>query len=236
MCSGPLPHAWRSDGHLSRAVGGVALLLVVVVVGRLGWLPPLHVLPPLYVLPLDVLLPQYGLLPRPRAPSTCSIHPSVGLAKEVLHVLYTPLPPGGVAVPPAGALRGGGGVCRGGGLSLDVAPGRLPGFEGRAGEQRVRGGFGQARLLRVVGGDGDGEGGVEVVVRRHGLVDVGFLFVLHGHGLEAGWGHRLVLGEVHEREALVVGTRRAVRCNGGEEARKSVIHQSAELNIRLIWV
>ncbi len=65
---------------------------------------------------------------------------------------------------PGGAVHGGGvpwGRC----LPVNVAASRLPGFEGRAGEQRVRGGLGKARVLQVARGDGDGERGVEVVVR-----------------------------------------------------------------------
>lgn len=48
---------------------------------------------------------------------------------------------------------------------MDVACGRLPGLEGRGGEQRVRGGFRQAQVfqLAVAARDGDGEWGVEVV-------------------------------------------------------------------------
>lgn len=65
---------------------------------------------------------------------------------------------------PGGAVHGGGGVSRGRSLSVDVAGSWLPGFESRAGEQRVRGGLGEARVLQVAGGDGDGEGGMEVVV------------------------------------------------------------------------
>lgn len=82
---------------------------------------------------------------------------------------------------PIGAVHGGGGgggLPWGRGLSVDVAASRLPGFEGWAGEQRVRGGLGDARVLKVAGGDGDWEGGVEVVVRWYGLVvvDVRLLF------------------------------------------------------------
>lgn len=135
-------------------MGGVALLPVVVVVGGLRWVLPLY------------------MLPLPWPPSSSSVHPSIGLAKEIRHVLYAPVPPGRVGVSPGGVVHGGGGVPRGRGLSVDVAAIRLPGFEGRAGEQRVSGGLGEARVLQVVGGDGDGEGGVEIVVRRHGLVDV----------------------------------------------------------------
>lgn len=65
-------------------------------------------------------------------------------------------------------------------------------------------------MLEVAGGDGDREGRVDVVVCWQGLVDVRFLFGLHG--LEGGWSDRLVLGEVHEGEALVVAPRCAVSC------------------------
>lgn len=191
--------ARRSDGHLSRTVGGVALVPGVVVVGGLRYVLPR----PLYV------------LPRPRPASASSVHPPVGLAEEIRHVLYAVLPPGGVAVPPGGTVHGGR-VARGRGLPVDVAAGRLPGLEGRAGEHRVRGGLGEARVLQVAGRDGDGEGAVEVVevvVRRQRLVDVRLVFGLHGHRLEGRRRHRLVLGEVHEWEALVVATRRTVRCN-----------------------
>lgn len=69
---------------------------------------------------------------------------------------------------PTGAVHGGGGgggVSRGRSLPVNVADCWFPGFEGRAGEQRVSGGLGEARVLQVTGGDGDGEGGMEVVVR-----------------------------------------------------------------------
>lgn len=79
-----------SDGHLSRTVGGVAFLPGVVVVGGLRWVLPLYVLP----------------LPCP--PSSSSVHPPVGLAKEIWHVLYALLPPGGVAMSVGGAVHGGG--------------------------------------------------------------------------------------------------------------------------------
>lgn len=54
---------------------------------------------------------------------------------------------------------------------------------------------------------------MKVVMRCHGLVDVRLLFVLYGHGLEGRGSHRLILGEVHEREALVVASRGTVCCN-----------------------
>lgn len=189
---------WHSDGHLGRAVGGVALLPGVVVVGWLRW-----------VLPLDVL-------PLPCPPSSSSVHPHVGLVEKIRHVLYALLPPGRVGVSSGGAVHGGGRgrrVPRGGGLPVNVAAARLPGFEGRAGEERVRGGLGEACVLQMAGGDGDGQRCVEVVVRWQGLVDVGLLFGLHWYRLEGRRCHRLVLREVHEREALVVATRRTVRCN-----------------------
>lgn len=64
-------------------------------------------------------------------PSTSSIHPYIGLIKEIWHVLYTLLPPGGVAMPPGGAMhRRGRSVARDGGLPVDVSAGWLPGFEG----------------------------------------------------------------------------------------------------------
>lgn len=107
---------WRSDGHFSRTVGGVALLPCVVVVGGLRWMLPLDMLP--------VRCP----------PTSSSVHPSVGLAKEIRHVLYALLPTGGVAVSPGGAVHGGRRAPRGGGLPLDVTASRLPGFKGRAGE------------------------------------------------------------------------------------------------------
>lgn len=78
------------------------------------------------------------------------------------------------------------------------------------------GGLGDAGVLQVAGGDGDGEGGVQVMVhRRYRLVDVGLVFGLHGHRLEGRGRYGLVLGEVHEREALVVAARRTVCCNRG---------------------
>lgn len=155
--------------------------------------------------------------PRPGTTSQPSIAPSIGLVKEIRHVLYALLPPGGVGVSPAGAVHRGRRVARGGGLPLDVAAGRLPGFEGGAGEERVGGGLGEARVLQVAGGDGDGERGVEVV---GGLVEVGLLFGLQWHRLEGRRRHGLVVGEVHQREALVVATRRTVRWKGSEEKRK----------------
>lgn len=191
-------------------MGGVALLPGVGVVGRLGR-GVLH----LHVLPLTDASP--------------SVHPPVGHGENI--VLDALLPLAGVGVPPARAVHGGGGggrgVPRGRGLPVDVARAWLPGLEGRGGEQRVRGGLGQAKVfqLAVAGGDGDGERGVEVVkvvevvevvVHRHGLVDVGLLTGLHGHRLEGRSCHVLVLGEVHEREALVVAPRRAVCCKEGK--------------------
>lgn len=187
-------------------MGGVALLPGVGAVGRLRW-RVLH----LHVLPLAHACPSYA-----------PVHPPVGHAEDI--VLSALLPLANVAVPPARAVHGGGGggrgVSRGGGLPVDVACGRLPGLEGRGGEQRVCGGFRQAQVfqLAVAAGDGDGQRGVEVVkvvevvVHRHGLVDVGLLSRLHRHRLEGGSCHVLVLGEVHEREALVVAPRRAVCC------------------------
>lgn len=45
---------------------------------------------------------------------------------------------------PGGTMHGrGGGVSRGRGLPVDVAGSWFPGFEGRAGEQRVSGCLGQ---------------------------------------------------------------------------------------------
>lgn len=69
-------------------------------------------------------------------------------------------------------------------------------------------GLGDARVFQVAGGDGDGERGTEVVFRR--LVHVRLLFMLPRHWLE-GWS--LILGEVHEGEALVVALRCTVSCN-----------------------
>lgn len=149
-------------------------------------------------------------------PSQASVQRPVGLAEDVRRVLGALLSLACIAVSPGGAVhRGGGGgrgVPRGGGLPVDVAGARLPGFEGRAREQRVRGGLGEAQVFQVAGGDGNGERGVEVVVRRNRLVDVGLLFGLHGHWLEGWRRHVLVLREVHEREALVVASGRTVRC------------------------
>lgn len=184
-----------SHGHLSRTVGGVALLPCVGVVGGLR------------------RMMHFYMLPLPRGPSHASVQRPVGLAEDVRRVLGALLPLARVAVSPGGAVhRGGGGVPRGGGLSVDVAGARLPGFEGRAGQQRVRGGLGEAQVFQVAGGDGNGERGVEVVVRRNRLVDVGLLFGLHGHWLEGWRRHVLVLREVHEWEALVVASRRTVCC------------------------
>lgn len=74
-------------------------------------------------------------------------------------------------------------------------------------------GLGDARVFQVAGGDGDGERGMEVVFRRRRLVDVRPLFMLPRHWLE-GWSCRgLILGEVHEGEALVVALRCTVSCN-----------------------
>lgn len=71
-----------------------------------------------------------GVLPLPRFPHTSSIHPSIGLIKEIWHVLYALLPSGRVPVSPGGAVPRGGSVPRGGDLPVDVAPSWLPGFEG----------------------------------------------------------------------------------------------------------
>lgn len=176
-------------------MGGVVLLPGVVVVGGLRW-----------ILCLD-------MLPLPRPPSSSSIHPTVGLTKEIWHVLYAPLPPGRVAVSPGGAVHEGRGVPWGRCLSVDVAASRLPSFEGRAGEQRVRGGLRETWLFKMTGGDGDGEWRMEVVVCWQWLVDVGLLFGLHWHWLEGRRCHRLVVGEVHKWVALVVATRGTVSCN-----------------------
>lgn len=129
----------RSHGHLGCTVGGVALLPGVAVIRRLV---------------LDGL-------PLPGS----SVGPPVGLVEDLRRVLYAPLPPRRVAVSP-GAVQGRGVVCGDGGLPVDVAVRRLPGFEGRAGDEGVRGGLGEAALLQVAGGDGDGERAVEVGVRR----------------------------------------------------------------------
>lgn len=61
---------------------------------------------------------------------------------------------------------------RGGRLPVDVARRRFPGFEGRAGQHRVCAGLGDAWVFQVAGGDGDGERGVEVVLRPRRLVEV----------------------------------------------------------------
>lgn len=115
-------------------------------------------------------------------------------------------------------------MSRGGHLTVDVARCWFPGFEGRAGEHRVCGGLGDARVLQVAGGDGDGERGMEVMLRRRRLVDVGLLLMLPRHWLEGWRGHGLILGEVHEGEALVVALRCTVSCNKptvrGEERRR----------------
>lgn len=104
-------------------------------------------------------------------------------------------------------------MSRGGHLTVDVAHCRFPGFEGRAGEHRVCRGLGDARVLQVARGDGDGERGMEVMLRRCRLVDVRLLFMLPRHWLEGWRGHGLILGEVHEGEALVVALRCTVSCN-----------------------
>ncbi|KAF0025165.1 hypothetical protein F2P81_022046 [Scophthalmus maximus] len=122
--------------------------------------------------------------------STSSIHPSIGLIKDIRHVLYAPLPPGRVAVSSSGDVHGGGGVPRGRGLPVDVATSRLPGFEGRAGEVRVCGGLGEMRMLQMPGRDGDGQGGMVAVMCWQGLVDVGLLFGRHRNRLEGRRCHR----------------------------------------------
>lgn len=140
------PH---SHSHLSCTVGGVALRPGVVVVRGLRW-----------ILRLD-------MLPQPCPPSSSSIHSPIGLVKEIRHILYALLPSGRVAMSPGGAVHGGGGgggVPWGRGLSVDVAASWLPGFEGRVGEQRVSSGLWETRVLKMTGGDGDGEWGMEVVV------------------------------------------------------------------------
>ena len=180
-------------------MGGVALLPGMVVIGGLRW-----------VLPLDMLLQPLFCSPR-----SSSIHPSIGLTEELRHVLYALLPPGGVALSSGGAVRGGR-PPRGRRLPVDMAAGRLPDFEGRAGEGRVWGGLREVRVLQMAGGDGDGQRGMEVVVCWQGLVDVGLLFGWNWHGLEGRRRHRLVLREVHEWEALVVAPRCTVSCNDGK--------------------
>lgn len=106
-------------------MGGVALLPGVgVVVGRLH----------LVMVAMDMLRVTC---------SPSSEHDSIGLVEQIRHVLYALRPTRRVAVPPGGVLHSGGSVSRGRGLPLDVAAGRLPGFEGGAGEQRVCGGLGQ---------------------------------------------------------------------------------------------
>lgn len=162
-------------------MGGDALLPGLLVVGGLGRGLHLHRPPP--------------------------VHAPVRLVEEVRQVLRALLPLVGVSVSPGGAVHGGGGVARRGRLPVDVASRGFPGFEGRAGERGVRGGLGDARVLQVGGGDGDGERGVEVVLRRPGLVDVRLLFGLHGRRLEGWRRHGLILGEVQEGEALVVAAR-----------------------------
>lgn len=104
-----------------------------------------------------------------------------------------------------------------GGLPLDVASTGVPGFQGRAREQGVAGGLGQAGPLRVALGDGDGEGGMVVVGGELVvvLVKVGLVFGVQGDGLE-GWRGCLVLGEVHQRVALIVSPRGSVRCSRQE--------------------
>lgn len=104
-------------------------------------------------------------------------------------------------------------MSRGGHLTVDVARCRLPGFEGRAGEHWVCSGLGDAWVLQVSGGDGDGERGMEVMLRRCRLVDVRLLFMQPRHWLKSWRGHRLILGEVHDGEALVVALRCTVSCN-----------------------
>lgn len=166
-----------SDCHLSCAVGGDAFLSHWMVVGRLRWVMHLH-----------------------RPPSSTSVHSSIRLVKEVLRVLRALLPLVGVAVSPGGAVhRGGerGGVSRGGHLTVDVARCWFPGIEGRAGEHWVCRGLRDAWVLQVTGGDGDGERGMEVMLRRCRLVDVRLLFMLPRHWLEGWRGHGLILGEVH---------------------------------------
>lgn len=175
-------------------MGGDALLPHLVVVGGLGRGLHLHRPPP--------------------------VHPPVRLAEEVRQVLRALLPLVGVPVSPGGGR--GGGVARRGRLPVDVARRRPPGREGRAGERGVRGGLGDALVLQVGGGDGDGERGVEVVLRRPGLVDVRLLFGLHGRRLEGWRSHGLILGEVHEGEALVVAPRRAVSCKEHNQRRVCV--------------
>lgn len=121
-----------------------------------------------------------------------------GLGEELVQGLYAVLPPAGVGLP---ARR----VARVRGLPVHVTPARrVPHPEGRAGQQRVGGGLGQARPLQVGLRNGNGERRVEVVVeRRRHTVEVGLVLEVHGDRLE-GHGLRLVLREVHERVALVV--------------------------------
>lgn len=69
-------------------------------------------------------------------------------------------------------------------------------------------------MLQVAGGDGDGERSVEVVVCRQVLMDVRLLFGLHLRRVEGWRRHRLGVGEVHQRVALVVAARSAVSCKG----------------------
>lgn len=79
----------------------------------------------------------------------------------------------------------------------DVALARVPRFEGRAGGERVRVGFGDLGLGHLGGVDGDGKRCVDVGRRQEGLV----------LGVEVDWlegWRRLAVGVIYHWVALVV--------------------------------
>ena len=143
----------------------------------------------------------------------------LGLVVQLLQCLYALLPPDRVGRVPASRGR----VHRMGGLPVDISPTRIPGFEGRTGQQGVGGGLGEMRALQVVGGDGDGKRGMEVMgaqgcvplvalVALVNLVEVGLFFLVQGCMMEGRGCCRLVLREVHQRIAFIVTSGGCVRC------------------------
>ena len=148
---------------------------------------------------------------------------SLGLVVMLLQCLYALLPPDRVGRVPASRGR----VHRMGGLPVDISPTRIPGCEGRTGQQGMGGGLGEVRSLQVVGGDGDGKRGMEVtgaqgcvplvalvaLVALVNLVEVGLFFLVQGCMMGEGRGCcRLVLREVHQRIAFIVTSGGCVRC------------------------
>lgn len=92
---------------------------------------------------------------------------------------------------------------------LDVALTRVPGFEGRAGGERVRVGLGDLGFGDLGGVDGDGQRHVDVGRWEEGLV----------LGVKVDWlesWRGLAMGVVYHRVALVVVSRSCVWREGNK--------------------